>query len=341
MSSANQTSSKPYRLYAHIGSPYSMKIRAIMRYRRLPHIVLSGYSELEAARQQVKVKVIPILEYPDGSFQNDSTPLLFDLEKRHKERSIIPENEADAFLAFLIEDMADELLTKCMYACRWAYPEHTRYAAEMIAFDHMIGAGRAQIEQTAAAFEARQIGRNSLVGCTPENMPLILHVANYFLDTMEAMVFEQPFLFGTRPSLADFAIFGQMSQYLFDLPAQEPSRKRAPYTMHWLSHVHDLSGIEGEWRGEGEPRVTAVSQLLDLAGSVYLPFLVANAQAFADGAEQFDIEVAGMVYGQRPFKYQVKCFAELCKAYAALSDGARAKVDPILEKHNCLAPLGN
>lgn len=337
----NQASHAPYRLYAHIGSPYSMKIRAIMRYRRLPHVVLSSYSELEAARQRVKVKVIPIIEYPDGTFRNDSTPLLFDLEKRHTERSIIPNAESDAFLAFLIEDMADELLTKCMYAYRWAFPEHTRYAAEMIAFDHMIGAGRAAIEQAAAAFEARQIGRNSLVGCTPENMPLILHVAHSILDTMESLVLTQPFLFGSRPSLADFAIFGQMSQYLLDIPALEPSRKRAPYTMRWLTHVHDLSGIEGKWRSEDEPHAAAISQLLDLAGSVYLPFLVANAQAFENGAEQLELEVEGMQYRQKPFKYQVKCFAELRKAYAALSAEARTKVDPILEKHNCLKPLTN
>ena len=328
-----------YRLYAHIGSPYSMKIRAIMRYRRIPHIVLSRWNDMSRAQKHVKVPVIPVLEYPDGTFNNDSTPLLFDLEKRHQGRSVVPQNEADAFLAFLIEDMADELLTKAMYAFRWAYPEHTEYISQMIAYDNLFGGGRTKIEQVAGTFEARQIGRNPVVGCTKENLPLIMHIANSFMDAMESMVLDQPFLFGTRPSLADFAIYGQMTQFLVDIAAQEPCRKRAPYTMRWVSQVDDLSGIEGEWCKDGEAYGTAVEPLLKLAGSVYFPFLIANAQAFESGEAQFSIEVDGMSYAQGPFKYQVKCFAELRRAYAALSAEAKTKVDPILEKHNCLAPL--
>ncbi|MEM8856914.1 MAG: glutathione S-transferase family protein [Chloroflexota bacterium] len=330
---------KPYLLYAHIGSPYSMKIRALMRYRRIPHIVLSRMSDFAEAQKNVKVPVIPVLKYPEGSYKNDSTPLIFDLEERHQERSVIPENEGDAFLAFLIEDMADELLTKSMYAYRWGFPEHTGYIADMIAYDNLFGGGQDQVEKIARAFEARQIGRNAVVGCTPENMPLIMHVANIVLDAMESMVLDQPFLFGTRPSLADFAIFGQISQFLADLAAQEPSRSRAPFAMRWVSLVDDLSGLEGEWKKEDEAHVLAVGQLLGLVGSVYLPFLLANAEAFEAGAEQFEIEAVGMKYAQAPFKYQVKCLAELRKAYGALSAGAKAEVDPILEKYGCLMPL--
>ena len=291
------------------------------------------------AQKHVKVPVIPVLEYPDGMFINDSTPLLFDLEECHQGRSIIPEDEADAFLALIIEDMADELFTKCMYAYRWGFPDHTRYIAEMIAYDNLFGGGRDQIEKLAAGFEARQIGRNAVVGCTPENMPLILHVANRALDAMESTILDQPFLFGTRPSLADFAIYGQMTQFLVDIAAQEPCRKRAPYTMRWVSQVDDLSGIEGEWQSEESPYAPAVGQLLDLAGSVYFPFLLANAQAYESGAEQFSIEVDGLPYAQGPFKYQVKCLAELRKVYGALSVESTRVVDPILEQHNCLAPF--
>ena len=133
----------------------------------------------------------------------------------------------------------------------------------MIAYDNLFGGGRDQVEKIARVFESRQIGRNAIVGCTPENMPLIMHVANTVLDALESTVVDQPFLFGTRPSLADFAIFGQISQFLADPAAQEPSRSRAPFTMRWVLLVDDLSGLEGDWKGEGEPHVPAVGQLLD------------------------------------------------------------------------------
>jgi glutathione S-transferase len=101
----------PYRLYAHIGSPYSMKIRAVLRYRRIPHVVMGRMADWASAFQKVRVPVMPVLEYPDGTFHNDSTPLILDLEGRHAERSVIPEREADAFLAALLEDLADEWLS--------------------------------------------------------------------------------------------------------------------------------------------------------------------------------------------------------------------------------------
>jgi glutathione S-transferase len=330
---------RPYRLYAHIGSPYSMKMRAVLRYRRIPHVVMGRMADWASAFQNVRVPVMPVLEYPDGTFRNDSTPLILDLEQRHAERSVIPEREADAFLAALIEDLADEWLSKAMYAYRWAFPEHTQWTGRLIAFDQRFGGGRGAIEKAGHEFETRQLGRNPLVGCTEANMPMLMQIADRVLDALEPNIPEQPFLFGSRPSNADFALFGQLCQFNLDLAAIGPCQDRAPYTMRWCHHVHDLSGYEGEWRREDEPMSPAVDALLDLAGEAYLPFLVANRAALESGADRVRIDAHGLAYEGAPFKYQSRCLEELRRGYAALSDEARRQVDPVLEGHECLAPL--
>jgi len=330
---------EPYKLYGHIGSPYSMKLRSILRYRRLPHTFTDDGRELSRVQGLVKVPVMPVLEYPDGALRNDSTPVLFDLEARHAARSIVPERESDAFLARVIEDLADEWLTKAMYFYRWYFPEFRERTSEWIAYDMHFGGGLEAMQAWAAAFRERQAQRLGLVGCTEANRPWIERIAEQFLDALEPHVVDTPFLFGSRPSLADFGLFGQLSQFVVDLAAIEMARDRAPFTMRWVLLVHDLSGVEGEWRRDDEPVAPAVEALLRIAGEDYLPFLEANARALAAGEETVRHESRGLRYEQAPYKYQVKCLRELRLAYAALSAAARAEVDPILERTGCAARL--
>ena len=93
-----------YTIHGGLGSPYSMKMRAIFRYRRLPHIWKQVDMADRSMFAKVKAPVIPIIEFPDGSSHNDSTPMIFTLEKLHSERSIIPDDAGHAFLAYLLEE---------------------------------------------------------------------------------------------------------------------------------------------------------------------------------------------------------------------------------------------
>ncbi len=87
-----------YTINGALGSPYSMKMRALIRYRRIPHLWVHGADSRDAL-SKVKAPVIPVMEYPDGTFHNDSTPLIYDLEARHSDRSVIPPDPAHAFIA--------------------------------------------------------------------------------------------------------------------------------------------------------------------------------------------------------------------------------------------------
>ena len=329
-----------YRILGGLGSPYSMKMRAILRYRRLPYVWEQVTPQNDAQRAQVKPAVIPVLQYPDGSYHNDSTPMIYALEAAHPDdRSIVPTDPGDAFLAFLLEDMADEWATKLMFHYRWYRERDQLRMSEWLAFDRAGGGGYAGVKAFADMFRDRQVGRMALVGCTPENAPIIEDSARRLAAIFEAHVLERPFLFGTRPSLAEFSWYGQFSQLIVDPTPNDLLREIAPFTVRWLMQIDDASGVEGEWRKPDEPLPVAVEQLLAFAGEVYLPFLEANLAALVAGEPTFTAELLGRPYSQGAFKYQARCLQDLQRAYALLPDASKAWVTPMLAKAGALAAL--
>jgi glutathione S-transferase len=257
--------------------------------------------------------------------------MIFALERLHSERSIVPENAVHAFLAYLLEDFADEWGTKAMFHYRWYRERDQKQMSQWLAFDRLGGRGRETVLSAARMFRDRQVGRMALVGCTPGNAPAIEESTRLILAAFEAMVTEQPYLFGTRPSLADFGWFGQISQLAVDPTPQDMMRAEFPFTFRWIAELDDASGVDGAW---GEP-APAVRELLKLAGEIYFPFLLANARALTKGDETFTVALLGHPYTQGAFKYQAKCLAELRAAYAKLSGAA----DAVLVDTGCLEAL--
>lgn len=328
-----------YTIYGGLGSPYSMKMRAILRYRRVPYIWRQMEMGDDRVFKNVKAPVIPVIQFPDGTWHNDSTPMIFELERRHAERSIVPDDAAQAFVAYLLEDFADEWGTKAMFHYRWFRDRDQKQMSEWLAFDRLKGTKRENILNAAKMFRERQVGRMALVGCTPENAPIIEESARRILALFEAHVTEEKYLFGTRPSLADFGWMGQLSQLAADPTPYDLLREEFPFTLRWLQNLDDASGVEGEWRAADVPLPAAVTGLLKLAGEIYFPFLLANAEAVAKGASTFSVELRGRTYTQGAFKYQAKCLADLRAAYARLDGGTKSKIDGLLKGAHCLAPL--
>src|SRR5439155_11549422 len=72
-------------------SPYSRKLRAVLRYRRIPHVwVLHGSAEARGLPQP-RVPLLPQLIFPGADEAAiDSTPLIRRLESMYAARALIP-----------------------------------------------------------------------------------------------------------------------------------------------------------------------------------------------------------------------------------------------------------
>lgn len=326
-----------YELLGCNASPYSRKMLAILRYRRLPHRWRvqdpATLSEAEAG----KLRLMPMLRGPgQAQFECDSTPLAHRLEAEHPQRGIIPEDPALAFLCHLIEDYADEWCTKLMFYFRWHDPDAARFAARWVIADirpELRGAAREAVE---AAFYQRQRSRRELVGCAPVNGPLLERHFRELLAALEQLGGADPYLFGSRPSLADFALHGQLSQLALDPWPQSLLRQQAPRVENWLCRLDDASGVEGDWDASALDSAT-LAALLGMIARSYLPFLQQNARALAAGDSLVSLEIEGEPYAQPPFKYQAKCLQDLQSHWQRLDADSRVRLQPLLRASACAA----
>ena len=316
-----------YHVYGALGSPYSMKVRAALRAKRLVH-TWTGLTAQDRGdvMGQVKAPVIPIIQMPDGAWTNDSTPFLLGLEGEG--RDLIPGDPVQHFACLLLEDMADEWFMKAMFHYRWAYGEDAEWVAKWLMFDSLPNAGLDTVETAAADIRERQISRMALVGCTPQTAPLIEASWKRCCQALEAMALGPTrFLFGDRPSIADLGFYGQLKVMSTDPTPMTWMRASVPYLYRWIDHADDASGIEGDWT----PGLSApVRALLAVCGETYLPFLQANLDALEAGEEHFSLQVEGGTYSQGTFGYQAKCLRMLGQAWAVLSDGDKDTLRPLI-----------
>jgi hypothetical protein len=174
-----------------------------------------------------------------------------------------------------------------------------------------------------------------LVGCTPQNAPVIEECYRRVLDALTALRENQAFLFGSRPSLGDFGLFGALFTCRNDPTPGAIMRERSPATLDWLHQLDEGSGIEGEW-GSADAIAEPVLDLLRLAGAVYLPFLAANAAAIDAGERMVTTTLLGQPFRQGSFRYQAKCLQWLRTGYAAIGGASKQRLDAVLQATGCL-----
>jgi glutathione S-transferase len=324
------------------GSPYSRKLRAVLRYRRIPFAWINQGSPESRGLPQPRVQLLPqlILRAADGTptARTDSTPLIRELEQLYPGRSVIPPDRALAFIDAVLEDYADEWLTKAMFHYRWAFDADVANAAAILPRWFRTNQPEREAVANGALFAERQIGRLAVVGSNRTTAPVIEESYRRLLGALDAHLTGSRFLFGGRPAASDFGLFGQLTQLVaFDPTPATIAHQIAPRIVAWVDVTEDLSGLEpteDDWMPRDAIPDT-LRALLAEVGRVYVPFLLANAAALDRGAETVECIIDGQPWIQRPFPYQGKCLRWLREGYAALSEPDRSAVDALLADTGC------
>jgi glutathione S-transferase len=324
------------------GSPYTRKMRSVLRYRGIPYRFVLQNSKDAEPLPKARVPLLPTFYLPDDAGQvvptTDSTPLIRRFEGAFEGRSVIPPDPALAFLDELIEDYADEWLTKCMFHYRWYYEADATKAGRVLPHWARTDVADDEIAPIQKMIRERQVERLWVVGSNDVTAPVIEESYVRFLRAFDAHLQKSRFLFGQRPAASDFAVFGQLCCLaLFDPTPAAVTLAESARICAWTEVLEDLSGLgvgDDDWRTPDALPET-LRGVLSEVGRYHAPFLIANADAIERGADQVETQIAGQPWVQKPFPYQKKCLGWLRESYGRLSPAARSTVDGLLGDTGC------
>lgn len=325
------------------GSPYTRKMLALLRYRRIPYSVIWGsHRNPPAGYPEPKVKLLPTVYVSDGQGGRealvDSTPIAERLEREFPGREAIPPDPALAFYNALIEDYADEWLTKPMFHFRWYHEADRINAGPQLALWGATTRSDEEAKQLSAMLTEHQFNRLYVVGSNEITAATIEQSFVRLVGILDRLLSNRGFVLGARPATADFALFGQLTQ----LGVVEPTSaailsKGSPRLRAWIDSMEDLSGLnpsEADWFTPEEAG-ECLRPLLQEIGRVYIPFLLANAAAAESCNAQVEAVIDGGPWSQPVFPYQVRCLANLREKFSQLPQSAKIMLKRQLEGTGC------
>ncbi len=329
------------RVYGTDCSYYTGKLEAYLRAKGIAYrLEPFGESNMQRAARHTGVIQIPQVECEDGSWLVDTTLILEYFERVQSEPSITPRVPAVAFVSRLLEDFADEWLWRPAMHYRWSFPDNARFMSGWLA-EHT-AERRAPLWLKRLYWYRRQLGgfvRGD--GVTSHNRAAVEATYLDTLDILEAIVQRRPYLLGQRPTQADFGFFASMFRHFACDPVPgRIMRQCSPGVHEWVARMWNLNPARVAQGRLPDTLPDDLGPLLGLVAQIYLPYLEANARAFAANEKRVHYTVQGVRFDEPTKPYRVWCRDRLQGELAALAPGERAAVESTAAWSEALTLLG-
>jgi glutathione S-transferase len=262
-------------------------------------------------------------------------------EQRYPDAAVLPEHPGTAFLCRLLEDYADEGLWRPALYYRWAFAKDAALNSRRFTEDFLSYplTPAAVLRLTVRDRQRRVYLRGE--GITAANREDVERHYTDELADLDAVFRRRPFLFGDRPSLADFGYFASMFRHFsIDPTPARIMRNTAPAVYEWVARMWNARGshlCSAGWAPCDGGLPEGLDPLLARAARRYLPSLHANARAVAERRSHYSVTLEGKSYaGLRATPFQAWRRTVLQRALADLPADAAASVRAVLTRTGCL-----
>ncbi len=232
---------------------------------------------------------IPVIDTPAGTPMWDSTSMIEHLDRTAdvpNDRRVLPDDPTQRFLAYLLDDLSDEWHYRPAVGSRWCYPDNTVTAGWQLAEElgvHAPAPG-AMVRQMVVGVMTGSLGR---IGIEADHMDAWMsEVVTPWFRALGAHLGEG-YLFGNRPSIADFAVFGaNAAHFVGDPYCRAVVDEHGPAAVAHTNRLR-MPQLEtfGDWADPHDVPDTLVA-VIGEAGRHYLPWV---AEATTTGSATVEI----------------------------------------------------
>jgi glutathione S-transferase len=306
-----------YRLFGAETSAYSTKMRSYLTYKGVPFDWTPRTQETEDELRRVsRFATLPVLVTASGFAVHDTTPLIEALEADSPEPSATPADAVTAFLACVLEEYADVWLAKAAYHYRWTRKKDQRLAAQRTIEDYYVttppddkkAAEERAVETMTGQLRTMQL-EGDLGGAVEKSF-------KKFVKLLDDHLRKHLFIFGERPSIADFAIAGQLIQMLKDPTPAKIIEKDGEFVAKWCEFM-SAPTASGPFAALDDLRETLAPLFADDLAQFFLPWAAENLENSLSGNESFTVTLGKDALTLVPLRSAARSFRELRRKFVA------------------------
>lgn len=261
-----------HRLYGLPHSLYTGIARCYLRTQGVHYIEIPpGHPDFaERILPVIRRSIIPVLETPGGEIIQDSLDIIDHFERQGVPYSAYPEGTLQRVLAVIIQYYGTQAMLRHAMHYRWSVRAEQE---DFLRDAFSAGAG----EAAADKIMSRMNSYLPNLGVTEASVPEIEASYERLLAILNAHFSQHPYLFGGRPSVADYGLIGPMFAHLGRDPVPSRIMKvNAPKVFRWVERMTapgldtpEFPGYGGDYLAGDEVLETIEPLLQHIAAEIF------------------------------------------------------------------------
>jgi glutathione S-transferase len=304
-----------YRLFGAETSAYSTKMRSYLKYKGVAFDWMPRTQDTEEEIGKLsRFRTLPVLVTASGFAVHDTTPMIEALEADSPEPSATPADPSLGFLACVLEEYADTWLAKAAYHYRWTRKKDQRLAAARSIDDYYTR--EAPEDRKVAEDQAIEtmLGQLKVMGLEGDFGDVAEKSFKRFVKLLDDHLRKHLCIFGGRPSIADFAIAGQLIQMMKDPTPAKIIEKDGEFVAKWCEFLDDPKP-SGPFEALDDLRETLAPIFSEELAAAFLPWAAENLESSLAGLETFDVTLGKDTFTLTPLRSAARSFRELRRKF--------------------------